>query len=63
MPGRINLGDLPSWIMVLLIGLALSELTSNGILTQYSGLGPVMVFGAVALGLFYFANDVSNKLG
>lgn len=62
MSSSVNLGDLPSWILLILIGLGLSWTSSNGILVQYSGLGRLMVLGGLALGVFYFAMDISNKL-
>jgi hypothetical protein len=58
----IDISDLPSWILVILMGLGLSWASSNGILTQYEGLGRLLVFGGVALGVFYFYKDISNKL-
>ncbi len=61
MSGTINIGDLPSWVLVLLIGLGVSWATSNGMLTEYSGLGNVMVVCGLALGAFYFWMDISNK--
>jgi hypothetical protein len=58
----INFGDLSSWILVFLIGLGLEYATNNGILTQYSNLGELLMFAGLALGTFYFYTDVSNKV-
>jgi hypothetical protein len=62
MSGGINLGDLPSWILVILIGFGIEVASSNGLLTGYGGLGEVFIFGGIALGVFYFATDISNKI-
>lgn len=58
----VNVGDLPSWMLVFLMGLGLEYATNNGILTQYSNLGELMMFAGLALGAFYFYTDVSNKV-
>lgn len=62
MTNGLNLGDLPSWILVILLGLGLSWASSNGILTGYNGLGDLLVFAGLGLGAFYFATDISNKM-
>lgn len=59
---NMDLSNLPSWILVILIGLAISWFTGRGILTQYEGLGSLMVAVGLALGVFYFATDISNKI-
>lgn len=68
----INLGDPPSWIMVLIIGLAVLAGISNGTLSAnytfgttslpLGQLGVLMIGGALALGLFYFLMDISRKV-
>ncbi|WP_411966833.1 hypothetical protein [Haloferax sp. YSSS75] len=62
MSGNVSLGDLPSWILVILIGFGIEFASSNGILTEYGGLGELFIFGGIALGVFYFATDISNKI-
>jgi hypothetical protein len=62
MSGEINLGDLPSWILVILIGFGIEWASSNGFITGYGGLGELFIFGGIALGVFYFATDISNKV-
>lgn len=59
----INLGDLPSWILVLLIGLGLRWADTNGILQQTHDLGNLMILAGLLLGGFYFYTDISNKVG
>lgn len=62
MSGSISLGDLPSWILVVLIGIGLSWANSNAILTQFAGLGKILVYAGLALGAFHILNDVLNKI-
>jgi hypothetical protein len=62
MPGSVNLGDLPSWILVILIGLGISVAISNGMLVGYGRIARLMILGGVILGAVYFVIDLSNKL-
>jgi hypothetical protein len=62
MAGGIKLGDLPSWILVLLIGFGVVYVASNGVLSQYRDIGELMIFGGLLLGASYFLIDLSNKL-
>jgi hypothetical protein len=57
-----NIGDLPSWIVVLLISLGIIWATSNGMLgSGYESLGQILLVAALGLGAFYFAVDIANK--
>ncbi|WP_459822451.1 hypothetical protein [Halorubrum luteum] len=68
----LNLGDPPSWILVLLIGLGILWALSNGILDPafsvgdltlpMEDLGSLLVVGALVLGGFYFLQDVLRKV-
>lgn len=68
----INLGDPPSWIMVLIIGFGVLAGISNGTLDpSYSfgnttlpvgQIGVLMIGGALALGMFYFTVDIARKV-
>lgn len=58
----VNLGDLPSWIMVVLIGIGLWWANSNGVLSGSYELGNLLVYCGLGLGAFYFLTDISNKL-
>lgn len=62
MSNTIDISGLPSWILVLLIGLGIVFLSSNGVLTGFGGIGRLMVFGGLMLGVVYFGIDLSNKL-
>ncbi len=63
MASSLNLGDLPSWIVVLIIGLGIVWATSNGVLgNEYESWGRIMMIGAGGLGAFYFMTDVGRKL-
>lgn len=62
MSGGINLGDLPSWMLVTLMGFGLKFLSSNGVLTGYEGLSELLIVCGLGLGVFYFATDISNKV-
>lgn len=58
-----DLGDLPSWIMLLLIGLGIVWATSNGVLGgEYESWGRIMMIAAGGLGAFYFLTDVARKV-
>jgi len=68
----INLGDAPSWILTLIVGLGILWGVTNGMLdTTYSigglslpmeSLGGLLVIGAILLGGFYFLQDITNKV-
>lgn len=59
----LNLGELPSWITVLLIGLGIVWATSNNVLgSEYESLGQIMMIAAGGLGAFYFLTDIKRKL-
>ena len=68
----INLGDAPSWVLTLVIGLGILWAVSDEMLNStYSvgefalpmeSLGGLLVVGAVLLGGFYFLKDILNKL-
>jgi hypothetical protein len=67
----ITLGDAPSWILVVVIGIGILAGLNEGILKyQYSlgnanipieSIGTLMLVGGLALGGFYFMKDISNK--
>jgi len=67
----VNLGEPPSWIVILVIGLGILWALSNGMIDPaYSvsdftlpmeDLGTLLVIGAVLLGGFYFIQDVARK--
>jgi len=68
----LNLGDPPSWIIVLVVGLGILWALSNGVLDPsfsmgnitlpMEGLGTLLVVGALVLGGFYFLMDVTRKI-
>jgi hypothetical protein len=68
----ISLGDAPSWILALVVGLGILWGVTNGMLdTTYSieglslpmeSLGGLLVIGAILLGGFYFLQDITNKI-
>ena len=63
MANGFNLGDLPSWLTVLLIGFGVVWAASNGMLdANYEGLGQLLIYAALALGAFYFLSDILNKI-
>lgn len=63
MTTSLKLGDLPSWIIVLLIGLGIVWATSNGVLgSEYESWGRIMMIVAGGLGAFYFLTDIGRKL-
>ncbi|WP_226040367.1 hypothetical protein [Natrinema sp. DC36] len=51
----IDIGGLPSWIMVVLIGFGIVFLLSNPV-------GWTIMFAGLTLGAVYFLLDISNKL-
>jgi len=51
----IDLGGLPSWIMVVLIGFAIVLLLSNPV-------GWTIMFAGLGLGAIYFLLDLRNKI-
>ena len=57
-----NPGDLPSWMLLVIIGIGLAYASTNGLITQFNGLGRNLVFAGLALGGIYFAIDLSRKL-
>jgi len=62
MSSSLNFGDLPSWIMVLLIGLGIVWATSNGALgSEYESWGRIMMIAAGGLGAFHHFTDVGQK--
>ena len=51
MTTSLKLGDLPSWITVLLIGLGIVWATSNGVLgAEYESWGRIMMIAAGGVG-------------
>lgn len=62
MASSLNLGDLPSWILVLLIGIGVKYANTEGILTGLDGLDNILIIVGLGLGAFYFATDISNKV-
>jgi len=63
MTANLKLGDLPSCITVLLIGLGIVWAASNGVLSsEYESWGRIMMLGAGGLGAFYFLSDVGRKI-
>jgi hypothetical protein len=68
----ISLGDFPSWLTVVVIGIGVWWGYSNGMLdSSYKfgeslimteGLGSILVVIGLGLGAFYFIKDISNKL-
>ncbi len=58
----INLGDLPSWILVILMGFGLRFAGNNGILQGTQALGSLLVIAGLSLGAFYYYNDIGNKI-
>jgi hypothetical protein len=64
MSGSINLGNLPSWILITLIGIGIKTGISQGIVpTGLAEIGNLMTFGGLVLGAIYFTLDLSNKIG
>lgn len=67
----VNLGDAPSWILTLVIGLGILWAVSNGNLEgayrvgefnlPMDDLGGLLVVGALLLGGFYFLKDIGRK--
>jgi hypothetical protein len=63
MTTSLKLGDLPSWITVLLIGLGIMWAASNGVpRSEYESWGQIMMLGAGGLGAFYFLSDIGRKI-
>lgn len=68
----LDLGDTPSWITILVIGLGILWALSNGVLDPafsvgeitlpMEDLGTFLVVGALVLGGFYFLKDVARKV-
>lgn len=68
----VDIGDLPSWIIAVLIGIAVLWGITNGELNAvYSfegtmlplgNIATILVVGGVLLGGFHFLNDILNKL-
>lgn len=69
---KVDLGGLPSWIVVCLIGLGiLWGINENMLKTRYAlgdlavpmeDIGVLLFLAAICLGGFYFLKDVSGKL-
>lgn len=57
----INLSDLPSWILVTLMGFGLRFADTNGLLENTHTLGNLLVIAGLGLGAFYFYTDIMNK--
>lgn len=63
MTAAIDIGELPSWLLVLLTGLGVAWATSEGVLDPvYAPLGWLLVLGGTGLGAFYFALDIASEL-
>jgi len=68
----LKLGNLPSWVTVVMIGIGIWWGISNGMLDpayalgdsiiRVEELGSLLVAGGLLLGSFYFLKDVSNKV-
>lgn len=69
---NLNVGDIPSWILALLIGIGIFGAISRGFLEPTYNIGGnvfpmlsigwVLVIGALFLGATYFIFDIRNKL-
>jgi len=62
MSGIIDPSDLPSWILIVLMGFGVAWANGNGVLTGFDGLGKILVFAGLFVGAFHILNDISNKL-
>lgn len=68
----VDISDLPSWVIVLLIGIGIFGAISMGFLDpayrfgessfSMASLGRLLIIGGVLLGAFYFSKDISNKM-
>lgn len=58
----LNPGDLPSWMLLVVIGIGLAYATANGLINQFSGLGRILVYAGLGLGGIYFILDLSRKV-
>lgn len=68
----VDIGGLPSWILVLGIGIGILWAISNGMLDAtyrigesalpMESLGGLLVIAAILLGAFYFLKDIGNKV-
>ena len=63
MASSLNLGDLPSWITMLLIGLGILVATSNGVLgAEYESWGRIINVGFGLVGAFHVFTDIGRKI-